>query len=52
VHSCNDCQQLSSVRNSDLVIYLEQGKVLATGTFAEVREKVPNFDEQASLMGL
>jgi ABC-type bacteriocin/lantibiotic exporter with double-glycine peptidase domain len=44
--------RLSSVRNSDLVIYLEQGKVLATGTFAEVREKVPNFDKQASLMGL
>ena len=44
--------RLSSVRNSDLVIYLEQGKVLAIGTFAEVREKVPNFDKQASLMGL
>lgn len=44
--------RLSSVRNSDLVIYLEAGKVLATGTFAEVREKAPNFDKQASLMGL
>lgn len=44
--------RLSSIRSSDLLIYMEQGKVLATGTFAEVREKVPNFDEQASLMGL
>jgi ABC-type bacteriocin/lantibiotic exporter with double-glycine peptidase domain len=44
--------RISSVRNSDLVIYLEQGKALATGTFVEVREKVPNFDKQASLMGL
>jgi ABC-type multidrug transport system fused ATPase/permease subunit len=44
--------RLSSVRNSDLVIYLEQGKISAIGTFAEVRERVPNFDKQASLMGL
>ena len=44
--------RLSSVRDSDIVIYLEGGTILAEGTFSEVRNKVPNFDKQASLMGL
>jgi ABC-type transport system involved in cytochrome bd biosynthesis fused ATPase/permease subunit len=40
------------VREADQVVYLEEGKIIATGTFEEVREAVPNFDRQASLMGL
>ncbi len=44
--------RLSTVREADQVIYLEDGKILATGTFEEVRTAVPNFDRQASLMGL
>jgi ABC-type multidrug transport system fused ATPase/permease subunit len=44
--------RLSTVRDSDVVIYLDKGKVLAKGTFEEVRKVVPNFDEQARLMGL
>lgn len=44
--------RLSTVRNADLVVYLENGKIIATGTFLEVRDKVPNFDRQANLMGL
>jgi ATP-binding cassette, subfamily B, bacterial PglK len=44
--------RLSSVRDSDIVIYLEGGTILAEGSFSEVRNKVPNFDKQASLMGL
>jgi len=44
--------RLSTVRNSDLVIYMDQGKIIAAGNFKEVREKVPNFDEQAKIMGL
>lgn len=44
--------RLSSVRNADLVIYVENGKILATGTIFEVRERVPNFEQQAKLMGL
>jgi hypothetical protein len=31
---------------------MEQGKILAIGKFDEVRNLVPNFDRQASLMGL
>jgi ABC-type bacteriocin/lantibiotic exporter with double-glycine peptidase domain len=44
--------RLSTVRNADLVVYMENGAVIATGTFLEVRNKVPNFDRQANLMGL
>jgi ATP-binding cassette, subfamily B, bacterial PglK len=44
--------RLSTVRNADLVVYMHAGKVLATGTFEEVRTKVPDFDLQAKLMGL
>jgi hypothetical protein len=31
---------------------LEEGAVIASGKFEEVRALVPNFDSQASLMGL
>lgn len=44
--------RLSTVRNADLVIYMERGEIQAAGTFEEVRVAVPNFDEQAKLMGL
>lgn len=44
--------RLSTVVNSDLVLYFDSGNLIATGTFNEVREKVPNFDQQAKLMGL
>jgi ABC-type multidrug transport system fused ATPase/permease subunit len=44
--------RLSTVREADKVIYMENGKILAVGKFNHVREMVPNFDKQASLMGL
>ena len=44
--------RLSTVRKADQVFYLSDGKLLASGTFDEVRNAVPNFNEQASLMGL
>ena len=44
--------RLSSVRHADVVLYLEAGEILASGTFEEVRNTVPNFDKQAQLMGL
>jgi ABC-type multidrug transport system fused ATPase/permease subunit len=44
--------RLSTVREADKVIYLSQGKIVATGTFEEVRNTVPDFDRQAQLMGL
>jgi ABC-type multidrug transport system fused ATPase/permease subunit len=44
--------RLSTVRNADLVVYMESGEILAAGNFEEVRAAVPNFDKQAKLMGL
>lgn len=44
--------RLSTVTSADKVLYLENGQVITCGTFSEVRENVPNFDTQASLMGL
>ena len=44
--------RLSTVRNADKVVYLSNGKILATGTFEEVRKAVPDFDHQAKIMGL
>ena len=44
--------RLSTVREADVVIYLEKGTIKAIGNFAEVRKLVPNFDKQARLMGL
>ena len=44
--------RLSTVRNSDIVVYLSEGKIMAKGTFDEVRNAVPDFDRQAKLMGL
>lgn len=44
--------RLSTVRNCDLVAYLEDGRTLASGTFADVRAAVPALERQATLMGL
>jgi ABC-type multidrug transport system fused ATPase/permease subunit len=44
--------RLSTVRAADQVIYLDNGKIISSGTFDEVRSAVPDFDRQASLMGL
>jgi len=44
--------RLSTVRNADLVIYVDSGRIIAQGTFEEVRLQVPQFDRQANLLGL
>ena len=44
--------RLSTVRNADVVIYMDSGKIISVGNFEEVRSKVPDFDRQAKLMGL
>lgn len=44
--------RLSTVRNADKVIYMEDGFVRCVGKFDEVRKSIPNFDSQAKLMGL
>jgi ABC-type multidrug transport system fused ATPase/permease subunit len=44
--------RLSTVRNADLVVYMDRGQIKSIGTFEEVRVAVPDFDRQAKLMGL
>lgn len=44
--------RLSSVRNANKVLYIENGKLLAVGSFEDIREKIPAFNDQAKLMGL
>ncbi len=44
--------RLATVRTADLVIYIADGKILAQGSFEEVRKAVPEFDKQAKLSGL
>ena len=44
--------RLSTVRHCDLVAYLEDGRILAAGTFTDVRALVPALERQATLMGL
>jgi ABC-type multidrug transport system fused ATPase/permease subunit len=44
--------RLSTVKDADAVIYLDKGVIASVGNFDEVRRAVPNFDDQARLMGL
>ena len=44
--------RLATVRTADLVVYIAGGKILAQGTFEQVRSAVPEFDKQANLLGL
>jgi ATP-binding cassette subfamily C protein len=44
--------RLASVRNSDVVYYINEGKLVSKGTFDEVRRTVPDFNAQANLLGL
>jgi ABC-type multidrug transport system fused ATPase/permease subunit len=44
--------RLSSVRDSDKIVYMDNGEIRAIGDFDTVRKLVKDFDNQASLMGL
>jgi ATP-binding cassette subfamily C protein len=44
--------RLATVRKADLIIYLQDGQIIAKGNFDQVRAIVPDFDIQAQLMGL
>jgi ATP-binding cassette subfamily C protein len=44
--------RLATIRHCTSVVYLEHGRMRAHGTFEEVRAEQPNFDRQASLLGL
>lgn len=44
--------RLATIRHCDQVVYLEHGRMVAAGSFEEVRRAVPSFDRQAGLLGL
>ena len=44
--------RLATVRRADQLLYLENGRITARGTFEEVRSQVVDFDRQAALLGL
>ena len=44
--------RLSTIMQATKVVYLDSGRVVAVGNFAEVRAQVKDFDEQAGFMGL
>jgi len=41
--------RLSTIKNADEVIYLENGKVLGIGTFNDLQKTLPQFEEQVRL---
>jgi ABC-type multidrug transport system fused ATPase/permease subunit len=44
--------RIATVRDADKVIYLDEGRIRAIGSFSEVKELVPDFALQAKLLGL
>lgn len=44
--------RLATIRNSDIILYIENGKEIARGSFDELRKKSKAFNEQAKLSGL
>jgi ABC-type multidrug transport system fused ATPase/permease subunit len=44
--------RLASIMNTERILYMDQGEIIAEGNFQQLRRTVPNFDSQASLMGL
>lgn len=42
--------RLTTVRNVDQVVYLQDGEIISTGSFSHVRSQVPDFDAQAKLI--
>ncbi len=44
--------RLSTVQRADRIVYLDKGEIVACGNFEELRAQVPDFNQQAELMGL
>lgn len=44
--------RLSSIKNADQIVFMDEGKVLGVGTFEDLRKNFADFDNQAKLMGL
>jgi ABC-type multidrug transport system fused ATPase/permease subunit len=44
--------RLSTVLKADRIVYLEDGKIISIGNFEQVKAEIPEFANQAKLMGL
>jgi ABC-type multidrug transport system fused ATPase/permease subunit len=44
--------RLSTVLKADRIVYLEDGKILSIGNFEQVKTEIPEFAQQAKLIGL
>ena len=44
--------RLSTIKEADVIHYVENGQIMGSGTFEQLREKVPNFNTSATIMGL
>lgn len=44
--------RLSTIVHADRILYMDNGEITHQGTFESLRASVPNFDEQARLLGL
>jgi len=44
--------RLATIKEADLVIYVANGRIVAQGTFEELRREIPDFDSQVKLLGL
>ena len=44
--------RLSTVKNADIVVYLEEGRIKNVGSFEKLRLAIPDFDKQAKLLGI
>lgn len=44
--------RLVSVKNADIIHYIDNSRIISTGTFTELRIAIPSFDSQAEIQGL
>ena len=44
--------RLSTVMPADRIIYIDKGRIIASGNFDELRSLVPDFNQQAELMSI
>ena len=44
--------RLSSIKNADVIYYMNKGLIKGSGSFDELRTSLPEFDEQVRLMNL
>jgi ABC-type multidrug transport system fused ATPase/permease subunit len=44
--------RLSTIQNADLIYFMRDGELVASGNFEDLKRIVPDFQNQAQIMGL